>query len=313
MSELRIGIWTRIAVLTASLIGSITVASPASAQGALEIEAKWRFNGSSLTPLRSLSTMRNAVNAESPMAGTYTNAWRWSGNARYFRDDYYDKAGTCGTLCAASHTLRHRTRLRSSPTVTSKNFETLIGATWVEDWQKVQYKSTPHRTQAIWSRVESGDCQLNQSPCNFTAFDVIYGRSVASNHDAVRALRADHPNYNFSQNIHFGSSAPDAVHAMRERIVLSANSQEMFEVSIDQVLTAHWGFPFQRFDEVEVEMLRPSFGYVDLYDMMVIHVAFEDTYDITASTTSKNGTPVGEDSFFGALFLAFLQANYPGQ
>mmetsp|Transcript_25566 Transcript_25566/g.52318 ORF Transcript_25566/g.52318 Transcript_25566/m.52318 type:complete len:469 (-) Transcript_25566:133-1539(-) len=254
---------------------------------AMEIEAKWRIGQSTF----------GALVADLPDGGTlvaggasYDLNVRWGGIARKYEDDYYDNAA--GALAAAGHSYRVRSRYTSSPTASDNQLATLQAASWAFDWRKVQYKSTAVRIGATWFREETGACKIagGTPVCTVTDLPSILAGNVL--HEANAAVVADHAGFDFTT-----MAIATQVEDYRYRVELLVGGVEVFEVSLDRVATrtADDGFTSVKWSyEAELEIIKPSYGYADVEELMALVSYFEGAYPLFASKTSKGGTYVDD-------------------
>ncbi|XP_035665962.1 uncharacterized protein LOC118409201 [Branchiostoma floridae] len=84
----------------------------------------------------------------------YTAVVRWGNTCRKYVDYYYDTASL--ELTEKMNSLRHRTRYQASPPAASNAWLDVKLASWVTDWDLIQYKGSPSRVGAIWGREEVG-------------------------------------------------------------------------------------------------------------------------------------------------------------
>lgn len=253
---------------------------------AMEIESKWRISPGTY----------NAIVSDLPDGDTYTidgvtydlNV-RWDGISRKYVDYYYDNDDE--VLSSAGHSYRVRTRSTSSPLAASNDVADLQAATWADDWQKVQYKSTAERIDAIWFRDEYGDCRVfGGSPaCGMTLATILDG---SASHAANAAVLAEHPSYDFST---FGVTSIVKDYRYRVEFLDPTSGDEVFELSLDRVFTktADDGFTSTKSSyEAEVEIVQDTVGLAELEMLAAIVKQFENTYPLYAATVSKGGVYV---------------------
>ncbi len=230
----------------------------------MEIEAKWSSNEQTHANIK-----RNFLNG-STFEG-YTIGVRWGGNEKQYIDYYYDD--TNNTLFNNLHSLRHRTRYTSGS----------------EDWQKVQYKSTPYRFGAIWMRKEFGSCKIapldDECVCNDK--DNILAGTCDPQHEAIAELLNEHPGFDFSSN-HQVLTVDD----YRYRILFKKDNIEYYEMSLDRIIDGA-----NVYYEVELELVKEGYNYDDLVELVKLVEIFESDADylLQPSIKSKGGITVPDE------------------
>lgn len=243
----------------------------------MEVEAKWLSN----------STLYNTILSDfvdgSNYQGYKVNV-RWGGISRKFVDNYYDDVNS--TLTNNLKALRHRIRYKSnSPT---NNLSDLQKATWTQDWQKVQYKSTPFRYGAVWFREEVGDCEISAGLCSCNILSQIMADVCPNRHPAMTMLFSEHPGYNISTNI-----PRSTVVDYRYRIELTKNGEAIYELSLDRIVN---GAIVDY--EVELELIRTTKTQADVDELFRLTGIIENTYTaLIPSIKSKGDITVPEDQW----------------
>lgn len=255
----------------------------------LEIESKWATDTATFERL--LEELPDRSNFA--LGGVeYEVRVRWSGISRRFTDIYYDTADR--RLAKAGHVLRHRTRAHSEPLATNDRLETLKSATWSDDWQRIQYKSDATRLGPVWLREERGDCRIwdtDDDPlCGerpWAAEAVVHGKHPT--HEAITRLLEDHDQLDLAK-----LTPSIEVLDFRYRVEFRDETGEaILELSADRLATTDLrGGPTTEELEVELEIVRSDYTREDLEGLFRASAQLECAYMLTASTTSKGGTPV---------------------
>lgn len=253
----------------------------------MEIEAKWRISSWTFN-----SMMAAFVDGAAYTVGgtTYTLNVRWGGISRKYVDDYYDASGE--PLAAGQHSYRHRTRSTSDPTAPGNSWAALEAASWEKDWEKVQYKSTPWRLDAVWLRREDGACRIwppGSCPPPTDLASVVGGSPT---HPANGALLVDHPGFDFTT-----MAVKTKVTDYRYRIELyeSGAVDPSFEVSLDQLETRTHTDGFAtgtKSYEAELEIVKSGFTIDDVRELFQIVKKMEADFPLRATRVSKGGIPV---------------------
>ena len=251
----------------------------------MEIEAKWEIDN------KTYDRLVQAFPDRSEKYG-YRLKVRWDKISKKFVDVYYDSPE--GELGEALHSLRHRTRYTSKPLAQNNALEALRRADWRKDWERVQYKSTPRRMNAVWFRFEAGDDyvwerkgeDLRRTHEGITAAKMIAGEFPKL--PAATKLREDHKNLDFSKLVPVST-----VVDYRYRVLFLKGNREVYEMSLDRVSTQTPGAdPVQSF-EAELEMVKP-FDEEDLSALMDLATRIQSDFALRPSTTSKGGNEVPE-------------------
>ena len=249
-----------------------------------EIEAKWSISMGTYNALLSAFT-----GSYSSPTNTYALNVRWNGISRKYVDQYYDNAVVNGDLAASGHSFRVRTRATSDPLAGDNSHSTLQAANWDFDWQKVQYKSTAVRIDALWLREEVGNCRvLGGSPaetCAVTDLNAILGGDIG--HPANVLLQSDHPSFSYV-NFQEVTQVVD----YRYRVEFLLGGVEVFELSLDRVETKHAsdGFTSTSYTyEAELEIIKPGYTLADIEELMAIVRQMEDNFNLPHSKVSKGG------------------------
>ena len=208
--------------------------------------------------------------------------------------------GWAHTLAKSLHSIRHRTRSTSDPRAPSNEFAELEKANWDEDWQRIQYKSTPTRIGAVWFRAETGDCRISDSGGNnlcpdahqngYTAENVLKGNYP--NHPAIATLRADHTGFD-PKTLARSLKVLD----YRYRIELQKSNLAVFEMSLDQVRTTTLADGMTKTTyEAELEIVKDNFDEEDVEELFRLVKELEKKYNSKPSTKTKGGIEVPEAS-----------------
>lgn len=268
----------------------------------MEVEAKW-VSSRDINE-RILAEMSSSDDGDGDIVGEllgdsgYRPVVRWGGTPRLYVDYYYDTAD--GAISkASSHALRHRTR--SSTSSYSPLDED--GSEWEKDWEKIQYKSTPHPVGAVWFRTEVGECYTwikeeddsddedsglcPNLPTSADAEEIITDPDIS--HDALSYMLMEHP------DVDRADLRPVlAVTDFRHRVVLKLDGEDKFEISLDRfvshdLLEAPGTTGLQEEYEVELEIIADSPDEEDLAELFRAVAILEERYGLEPSTTSKGG------------------------
>jgi len=243
----------------------------------MEIEAKWGANSAIYNSI--VSDLYDGRSFE----GYILNV-RWSEISRKYIDYYYDD--NASTLMNNLNSLRHRTRYRSN--APNNDLNTLINATWTENWQKVQYKSDPFRYGATWFREETGNCKISDNECNCNDLNSIMWDNCVPSHPAIERAFQDNPSFNESNN-----GPRFTVVDYRYRIELLKGGVPYYEVSLDRIVD---GATVEY--EVELELVKSSKSLSDMDELFRLVGVFESTYSsLSPSIQSKGGISVPEDQW----------------
>jgi len=261
----------------------------------MEIEAKWKAN------TEVYQAMLAAFPEDSYDYGYRMNV-RWKGISRQFEDVYYDDDNF--TLTKAGHPLRHRTRYTSSPLAADNSVESLNVAAWREDWQKIQYKSTPYLLGPVWLRHEANDCKIsdrkNEELCaetDINAEDVIYG--AVEGDVAIAKLKEDHPNFDLYSlhpvmNVHDYRYRVEFIKESENIIeteqgpVTEIVEEEMFELSLDRVTSTilHSGEILSS-HEAELEIIKQDFDEETIVEFFALVAKLQIRFGLTPSEANK--------------------------
>jgi hypothetical protein len=237
----------------------------------MEIEAKWQISN------RKFNEMRAAFSDKTGVFDRYRIDVRWDGHTNQFIDNFYDSGSR--DLGNALHTLRHRTR---------------YGTADGENWQKVQYKSTPCFIDAPWFRLERGDCHLSDAQeknlCDtgeMSYRDIISGKAPA--HPAMAALILDHPALDLSTLAQF---LQVSIHRYRVRF-LDEDGRPVFRVTLDKVTRTAGSLHTLSF-EAEIEMIDEYATEATVAELIRLSKMIEKKFSLTDSRTrlSKTGDPI---------------------
>ena len=250
----------------------------------MEIEAKWVIDKATYNKL-----VRNFADGKEGYG--YKFSVRWGGISRKYLDVYYDTHE--GKMGRALHSLRHRSRYRSNPVAKNNTLDELNAASWIEDWQRIQYKSTPCRIGATWFREEKGRCRIRDRRSRRLC---VSGKQVDVNeiisnkkttHKAVVALLNDHPGFNIK------SLYPSIyVFDYRYRIEFLRNGEPIFEMSLDRVLSTDLRSGLSKiFYEAELEVLDQE-TLDDVKNLLAVSREIEKDFGLKPSTLSKGGVSV---------------------
>lgn len=252
--------------------------------GDMEVEAKWGATRNAF------ERIINELEDGTKRFG-YSLDVRWSGIPRKFVDYYYD---INGELSSNLHSLRHRTRFTSKPRSPNRVFSTLVNAEWSKDWERIQYKNTPLRIEAVWFRKEVGDCriwdQANTGLCpdlpTVKAEEVITDSEIK--HGALAFMNEEHP------KIDRKSLKPFMVVTdFRYRVVFKRDGKSIFEVSLDNVFTQDLRTEKVNSEfEVELEIISAESNVDTLNELYRVTRLLQDRYDLIPSTRSKGGNDV---------------------
>ena len=239
---------------------------------------------------------------------SYKARVRWGGAPRLFIDSYRDWEGK--PLSNNAHSLRARTRFHSDPSVrTATDVDALNKAHWFEDWQRVQYKSTPVRYGAVWFRLERGNCKTRDDNdgglCYNTGAKHIMRGNIESGplakHPARAKLEEDHPN--------LPDKYPQEVLLVRDyryRVVLCSvdEDKDIFEISCDRVFSTTPGqAPVPSF-EAELEALPSEDGdrltEAQIKALFLATEALEGRFPfLQPSDTAKGGIHIPDSTLGG--------------
>lgn len=255
---------------------------------AMEIEAKWKIT------LTQYDELVAAFREGGEWQGFDLNV-RWSGISRKFVDVYYDTPAL--DLASALHSIRHRIRFRSNPRAPSNALGALQAANWDEDWQRLQYKSTPCRIDSVWFRAESGACKLadaNPDDARLCAAGLALNPATLlaghrPSHDAVDAMVSDHP------GLVLPSLAP-RLHVLdyRYRVELRVLEEAVFELSLDRARSTdlYQGGVSDSF-EAELEIISDVRTSEQVVKLLALAATLQQKFLLTPSTRSKGGVEVG--------------------
>ncbi len=261
----------------------------------MEIESKWELTE------RNFYTLMEAFPDESKRLD-YNVRLRWSGIARRFHDVYYDTSDDI--LKNDLHSIRHRSRSVSVPLAENNELATLKAAHWKEQWERVQYKSTPCRIESAWLRMESGDCKLSDedgedlcSSVPISADKVLSGEFPA--HKSITALKQDHPKLDLAR-----LEPVLKVIDYRYRIeLLNSTGMVVYEISLDRVLSTNLrtGETKQSL-EAELEIVTDIVTENIIHEFLKFSEKFEKKFNLVhhRSKTSKGGVGVPDCGATGA-------------
>ncbi|XP_078577218.1 uncharacterized protein LOC144862513 [Branchiostoma floridae x Branchiostoma japonicum] len=268
---------------TATTGGPPSDASPtenttASAAGPLrdfEVEGKWE--------IPDVSTYDALVErfANGSEFLNYTAVVRWGNTCRKYVDYYYDTASL--ELTENMNSLRHRTRYQASPPAASNAWLDVKLASWVTDWDLIQYKGSPSRVGAIWGREEVGSRE--SEPDQPTSHAVI--SSCDLSYDAIRVMKREHPLLDCAD-----LNPSLKVDDYRLRIGLEdENSVRLFEVSLDRYLLTDYLFNSWPFGAMEVEIeIAGNITEESVRSLGAVAAALEEEFPgLRRSTYSKGG------------------------
>ena len=279
LANLSMRTFKRSALLIRWLL-TITMLSPGLAMGQLElpscwqemeIEAKWRISN------KKFNEMRATFSQRAGLFDRYRLDVRWDGNTNQFIDNFYDTGSK--TLSKALNTLRHRTR---------------YGTADGENWQEVQYKSTPCFIEAAWFRLERGDCRVSDEQgrnlCDTEGLsyrDILSGQ--APEHPAMAALLQDHADIDPSTLAQF---LQVSTYRYRARF-LDENDQPVFRVTLDKVTRTENGMHTLSF-EAEIEMIDDHATEASVFELLRLAKKIEDKFSLGKSRiqVSKTGAPI---------------------
>ncbi|MGQ3685931.1 MAG: choice-of-anchor Q domain-containing protein [Candidatus Loosdrechtia sp.] len=267
----------------------------------MEIEAKWETADPSVPicndGMPNPDATYNTIIAAFPNGGTYSTANTYTlnvlddGISRKYVDIYYDNAED--ELSNSLHVLRHRTRYTTRPPASSNCPETLEQATLREDWERVQYKSTPFLFTPIWFRLEAGNaCNVwdrrNENLCDEQSVPDIMAGNLPT-HPAIQRLLMDHPDFDFSTNKPFLE-----VTQWRYRVeFLDDTGNPVYEMTLDQVTTKQLPGGDTTFSvEVELEAIKENKDVNDIMELFTIAAQLQDEFNLIPSTKSKGGIEV---------------------
>lgn len=251
----------------------------------MEIEAKWEMTAEQYDELA--STFADG----SDWSGFQMNV-RWGGVSRKFIDVYYDSSSM--TLSRDLHSLRHRTRFQSIPRATDNSPASLDAANWQEDWQRVQYKSTPCNIGATWFRVEAGDCRTTDSNGDglclsdrpLGVLSILGGAFPA--HEGISLLSQDHPDFLLSD-------LRPILHVFdyRYRVLFENDNRAVYELSLDRVLSTDLiaGGTTHSF-EAELEIVASDRTEQQVIELIQLAQQIQEDFNLTPSTRSKGGLTV---------------------
>ena len=237
----------------------------------MEIEGKWQISN------RKFNEMRAAFSEKTGVFDCYKIDVRWDGHTNQFIDNFYDNGSR--DLGKALHTLRHRTR---------------YGTADGENWQEVQYKSTPCFIDAAWFRLEKGDCRVSdaqgQGLCDTEGLsfrDILSGKAPA--HPAMAALILDHPGMDLSTLTQF---LQVSIHRYRVQF-LDENGRAVFRVTLDKVTRTAGSLHTLSF-EAEIEMIDEHATEASVAELLRLSKKIEDEFSLTDSRlqSSKTGDPI---------------------
>ncbi len=257
----------------------------------MELESKWEAN------MEQFNALEDALEDGEEIFGLKMKV-RWDGLSRRFQDVYYDTPN--GDLTAAGHVLRHRHQWDwdapgSEPPSDNSLQELLTAKSWEEQWQRLQYKSTPKRIDALWFRSEKGDCRAwdinDEGLCDtgrkFNIDDVWAGQW--NQHDAIQALLDDHPNLDLST-----MKMSRFVNDFRYRIEFLGDEDELlYEMSMDRLQSIDYrtGQTTESV-EIELEILKPDYGADEVFELQILSDRFQNAFGLTPSAHSKGGSGV---------------------
>ena len=202
----------------------------------MEIEAKWDIDRT--TYLAMIEHLKTTT------AYGYTLNIRWRGLPRVFVDNYYDKPDH--ELRTAMHNLRHRRRYQHK----QREWDWQAGESslfngfnqhpeqWTEQWQRIQYKTTPSRVDAVWFRHEIGDCRVYDEDGDdlCAGFEEnsteLYKKALSGeiSHEAMNAVKLDHGEYAFTE----GHQVIQVVD-FRYRVEFLQGETVIYEMSLDHL------------------------------------------------------------------------------
>ena len=253
----------------------------------MEVEAKWETTRSEFE--RAIIDLSDGTTAFG-----YSLDVRWGGVPRKFIDHYYDTPS--GVIRDATHSLRHRTRLRSNPNARSRKLSELINSNWQKDWERIQYKSTPVRRGSVWFRHEVGECKIwdsmNQDLCadlaTTVASDVL--QDVSTAHPATSLLLTDHPNLDRTQ-----LSPVVTITDFRYRIEFKRDEVAVLEASMDHLISENLRTGEVNFNyEIELEVITDTPSDMDMIELFRVADLLQRQYNLTPSIRSKGGNYVPE-------------------
>lgn len=271
--------------------------------GEMEVEAKW-------------STDESTINQ---IIADFSNRSEWKGYSvsteswKKFVDDYHDNAGS--TLSQAQHVLRMRKRFESNAQLSNTASLTSLRQAksfTIENWTKVQYKSTPVRFGATWFRIERGNCGgpsiSGKLPCpeggGSDALNIVRGIGDGYNHPAIQTgLLAEHPDYDFSTQ-----KRKFSVEDYRFRVLFKKENQQYYEMSLDKMITHTEGKAEELDFEVELELTNIPPSHPDVIELFHLVRMLENEYKprptpLTPQTTSKGGIDVKDSGvYYGMMF-----------
>lgn len=251
----------------------------------MEIEAKWEINAEKYDELV------RAFADDSEWSGFKMNV-RWGGVSRKFIDIYYDTGSS--SLSRNLHSLRHRTRYRSVPQAANNDEESLDVANWQEDWQRVQYKSTPCNIGATWFRIEAGNCRTKDAGGDrlcvgsrpLTVLSVLGGELPS--HAGISLLARDHSDILLTE-------LQPILHVFdyRYRVLFEKDGRAVYEMSLDRVTSTDLiaGGTVRTF-EAELEIVSSDRTKKQVEDLIRIADQIQNDFELTPSTRSKAGLPV---------------------
>ena len=238
---------------------------------AMEIEAKWQISN------RKFNEMRATFSEKTGVFDRYRIDVRWDGHTNQFIDNFYDNGSN--DLGNALHTLRHRTR---------------YGTADGENWQEVQYKSTPCFIDATWFRLEKGDCRVSDAQgkdlCDTAGLsyrDILAGK--APDHPAMAAVLLDHPGMDLSTLTQF---LQVSTHRYRAQF-LNENGDPVFRVTLDKV-TRTAGSLHKLSFEAEIEMIDEHATEASVAELLRLAGKIEEKFSLSDSRlqVSKTGKPI---------------------
>jgi hypothetical protein len=140
-------------------------------------------------------------------------------------------------------------------------------ATWVTEWERVQYKSTPCRQGAVWFRTETGECKLHDTGGEelcLTPRAVLSG--LPYEHEAMAALRRDHPAFPFALEPFL------TVTDYRYRVEFARGKPSLYELSLDMLREGDVPTPSY---ELELEIIARPLDASLVHGLFDLVAAFE--------------------------------------
>jgi hypothetical protein len=239
----------------------------------MEIEAKWKISN------RKFNEMRAAFSTQTGVFDKYKLDVRWDGHTKQFIDNFYDNSAR--DLGNALHTLRHRTR---------------YGTADGENWQEVQYKSTPCFIEATWFRLERGDCRVSDEQgndlCdtqNMSSREIISGK--APSHPAMAAVILDHPGIDPGALTQF---LQVSTHRYRAQF-LDGDDRPVFRITLDKV-TRTAGNMHKLSFEAEIEMIDEHANEASVAELIRLSGKIEKKFSLGDQRlqVSKTGEPISD-------------------